>query len=421
MLNYANRPSNSFSIPDDDASNASAEANNFSKSSFDDINTSFVNGDSGPNWEFKAGEAEQTPRAKSRSKSNGHDDAPSPVGGSRIPPSEPSGASDQHAQPADGGFNTDSWSDQFGPHTFVPQTRTSSSASPTKTTRTNSRKSKTTKPVAGDSGNNAILVDDSSDEDTFTWRGRKGQAKATSTDSPQAMDIDSPPAEPSTRPPQSNGARNIPVEPTRPEWRSGNFNSVDESTTKQPDEQPKPHVGGSEDTEEFQTTFAEFKNVAPFAQGGAGLKSFSDMKDNLPFESKASDEIPIETKVPTAQPLVFPNPPQAPRPPLTMGVPNMKTNVPTWEKYVQEFEQYMQQWDIFSWQVTDHFAARKTQITGLRREKGYSFLQSRSDADCLEYFKSVQQDNDVRRRWAIACEEHEERLKEFMTCREKMK
>ena len=221
---------------------------------------------------------------------------------------------------------------------------------------------------------------------------------------------------------QANGVRNIPVEPSRPEWRSGDFNNG----KKDPEEIKKPvnlPVGGSEDTDEFQASFAEFKNVAPFANEGGGLKSFSSMRDELPFESKPSAQIPIERDNATSQtapkPLVLPDPPRAPRPPPTIGVPNMKTNDSTWSKYVQEFQDYVRDWDLFTGQVTDHFAARKAQINKMRSSKGYGFLIS-GDGECSEYFTSVQQDNDVRRRWHAACEDHEQRLREFIACRDKM-
>lgn len=414
----ADKLSDSFNISDDDGfPRTSPERKNFARSSVDDINTSFVNDDGRTAWQFNAGGGEQT---KPEPQPVGQDGQGSPTKPATMPQSEAANTQGQWTQSTDAAFNADGWNDQFGPQTFVLPLRTNSSASPSKASRTNSRKPKATKPVPGESAQNAVLVDGSSDEETFTWRGRNGRAA-----SPQAMDIDSPPVEPAPEnsDPQSNGARNIRVEPSRPEWRSGNFAGVDGSKNKVPEQkQPvNPNAGGSEDTEEFKASFADLRNVAPFASQGAGLKSFTDLKDNLPFESRPSDEIPIEQKVSAPQPLSFPDPPQAPRPPLTMGVPNMQTNLPTWEKYVQEFEDYMRRWDTFTGQVTDHFRERRVQVSDLRKAKGYGFLRARGDAEYLEYFRTVQQDNDVRRRWNAACDEHEQRLREFMACREKMK
>lgn len=327
----------------------------------------------------------------------------------------------QAPQPfADKRFNAEGWNDKFGPNTFVPPTRNVSTASPSKTTRTNSKKPKQTKSLNGE---NVIVIDDSSDDDTFTWRGRNSQPNVTVADSPQAMDIDSPPpsSAPAADSPLANGVRNIPVEPSRPEWRSGDFARVDKSSTAPTAGAKKAfsNAVGSEDTEEFQASLADLKNVAPFAHQQEGLKSFGEMKDNLPFESKAAEEAPLP-KVAKPQPLAFPEAPQAPRPPPTFAVSGLQPTVRSWEEYATKFEKYMQQWDMFHGLVTDHFATRKSNVLETRQAKGYDFLR-RNEGDCLEYYKSVQQDNDVRRRWNKACEGHEEHLREFMAFREKMR
>ena len=239
------------------------------------------------------------------------------------------------------------------------------------------------------------------------------------------MDIDSPPVTGKA----TQEPRNVNVEPSRPDWRTSDHDGPPkrgDATATRPSHlnniEPTVNGAGSEDSVEFQANLAEFRNVAPFTNtDGTGLHSFGSMRDNLPFESKASETIPLEPKPVHAQPLVFPDAPLAPRPPPTMAVPGMSTNNGTWEKYVGDFTEYMRKWEEFTGQVTDHFAARKTQIIGLRKEKGYGFLSARSDADCLEYLRSVQQDNDVRSRWSAACNEHEQRLREFIAYREKVR
>lgn len=265
-----------------------------------------------------------------------------------------------------------------------------------------------------------IVIDDSSDDDTFTWRGRKSQPSATVADSPQAMDIDSPRAE-SSPPPPVNEPRNIPVEPTRPEWRSGDRAGADQPPTTPTPKAPKAYSNavGSEDSEEFKASLADLRSASPLQHEKSGLKSFGEMKDNLPFESKAGDEAPLNG-VPHPQPLAFPEAPQAPRLPPTVAVSGLQPNMSSWEKYASEFESYMKEWDLFQSKVTDHFATRMSHIAQSRSSKGYTFLR-RSEDDCLDYFKSVQQDNDVRRRWNRECEQHEDRLREFMAFREKMK
>jgi hypothetical protein len=143
------------------------------------------------------------------------------------------------------------------------------------------------------------------------------------------------------------------------------------------------------------------------------------MKDNLPFESKASDVPPVQA--PDTTPLEFPNAPLAPRLPPTVAIDGMKPNTASWVKYVDDFESYLRQWDSFDGLVVDHFASRKLLVENARASRGYGFLAARGDADLQEYYGWIQQDNDVRRRWMDACEEHEKRMREFMAFRGKMK
>lgn len=403
----------SFSVEDDTFTQTSPDHSRFSRSSIDDINTQFVN-DEGSAWRFNAGSGEQGANQANQSRSR--KGPRSPTKRPSVPPNNDDTARDEPSRSASG-FNADGWSDKFGPQTFVPQSTPGTSASPTRAGRAGGKKSKTAKPTAG---NAAVVEDDTSDEEAYQWQGRKSQAQAAEMDSPQAMDIDSPPAAPQASP-QPNGVRNIPVEPSRPDWRPGNVEGMNGNATAE--EQGKrfnPNAVGSEDSEDFRATLGDLRNVEPFAQPhNSGLKSLSDLKDNLPFESKASQDISI--KLPKAPPLRFPSPPKAPQRPPTVAINGMMPNVMSWKKYVSEFEGYLKTWDAFNAQVVDHFATRNSQISNTRAEKGYAFLASLGDADVQDYYNSVQQDNDVRRRWREACEEHEKRFREFMAFREKMK
>lgn len=394
---------NSFNISDDEA----PPLNKSTKSSVDDINTSFVQDDGKTAWQFNAGSQQHA--SPTKASQNGGEP---PLGSEASKTSTGDEPSQDH-----GTFDANNWGDQFGPHTFEPQTRSVSSASPSKASRANSKKTRT--PKSPQRSKDAI-DGSSDDEDGFSWQGRKGGANPLTTDSPQAMDID-PPAEPPTKAAQENEVRNIPVEPSRPEWRSGSLNTASGIAKGSGEEQPKhPNVAGSEDSEEFKASFADLKNVAPFAQQSSGLRSFSEMKDQLPFQSKASDDVTFETEEAVA-PLEFPAPPTGPRPPPTVAVEGIKPNVASWEKYAAQFEDYLRLWDLFNGQVTDHFAERKSRLVSSRKNHGYAFLRARGDGECTEYLKSIKQDNMVRARWNAACAEHEQRLEEFMAFREKMK
>ncbi|KAH8718330.1 Meiotically up-regulated 184 protein [Beauveria bassiana] len=383
-----------------------AHQSSFDKTNLDGINTKFSKESANNPWNFTAGSPTNRPGAH-----QSNPESPNPK------PSSDPGTTE--APVHETGFNPGGWSDKFGPQTFIPQQAPAGSASPTRASRTNSRKNRPVKSNA----NNPIVIDDSDEEDLYDWSGRKAQTQDQATESP--MDIDTPPAVP-PRPPPS--ARDIYVEPTRPEWRSDDAQPATENSQSAAQKSaPTSHVGtpsvpharGSEDSEEFLASFEDFKNVAPFAQPKAGLQSFSDLKDNLPFESKASDEVPLQ--MPKVQPLVFPIPPVAPRPPPTVAIESVMPSDSSWNKYLDDFGMYLQEWELFNSQVVDHFATRNAHIRRDRESKGYAFLGSRSESDITEYISWIQQDNDVRRRWNAACEGHEERFREFMAFRSRMK
>ncbi|PHH90471.1 hypothetical protein CDD83_3566 [Cordyceps sp. RAO-2017] len=409
----------SFAVGDDAFEQTSPvpDGSRFAKSSVDDINTRFVNDESSSTWHFTAGHGDDGGEPTGRPPSGRRANRCSPL---RRPSSRATEYADDRPQPetASGGFNADGWSDQFSPQTFAPPPVPSASVSPTRASRANSKKARARPTV----GNAAVVVEDSSsEEETYEWRGRNGQPKDTTADSPQAMDIDSPPSAPAAAPAEPSSVRNIPVEPSRPEWRPGNVETAaGDAKPERPEKIPlNANAVGSEDSEEFRASFADLKNVAPLAHEKAGLKSFEDLKDGLPFESKASEDLPI--KLPKANPLIFPTPPEAPRLPPTVAIEGMKPNAASWVKYLADFESYLQLWDDFNGQVVDHFATRKAHISRTRTLKGYKFLGARSDGEIREYFNWVQQDNDVRLRWNAACDQHEDRLREFMAFREKMK
>jgi hypothetical protein len=396
----------SFNISDSDDAR---EPKTFAKSSVDDINTSFVN-DSGNNkFEFSAGGTDQAhPTQPQQSKGNAESANAHPF------ENHVDGANGSAQEFGNQKFHAEGWGGQFGPETFVPPARTGSSGSPSKPTRTSTKKPKSTKSANGD---NVIVIDDSSDDDAFTWRGRKSQPSVPAADSPQAMDIDSPRA--ASPPPAANEPRNIPVEPSRPEWRAGDSAAVDPKPTTPTPNKAYSNAVGSEDSEEFKASLADLRNAAPLKHEQAGLKSFDDLKDNLPFESKAGGEVPLNG-VPPPQPLAFPDAPKAPRLPPAVAVSGIQPNVASWEKYSLAFENYLREWDSFQKKVTDHFATRMSNIAQSRESRGYAFLRL-NENDCLDYFKSVHQDNDVRRRWNTECEAHEQHLREFMAFREQMK
>ncbi|KAI8197173.1 hypothetical protein K4K49_005672 [Colletotrichum sp. SAR 10_70] len=399
-----------FSIDDDTFTRTEPEQPSISRRSTDDINTRFVNNDGSEAYQFSAGSPVHD--AKGRSQSGSRVGRRSPIKRPTLRHQKDFAGQPTGSPSSEGKFDAQDWTQQIGAQNFAP----SVSTSPTRTTRSNSRKAKV-KPTAGSAG----LVNDEYDSDEDgDWRGRKTTAEPVGAKSPNAMDIDPPQAGGAPNAAQSNGARNIPVEPSRPEWRPGNVNGVTETAPKSTVRKPdfNPNAAGSEDSEEFRASFADLKNVAPFAQTASGLGSLGDLKMNLPFESQPSSSIPIEKEKKPA--LEFPVVPVAPRPPPTFAV-GLKPTGGAWQKYIQDFQSYVLRWEIFNAQVIEHFNARKTNIADLRARKGYDFIASRGDEELMEYLDWMQQDKEVRRKWALACEDHEARIREFMLYKSKMK
>ncbi|RWA13744.1 hypothetical protein EKO27_g1331 [Xylaria grammica] len=256
---------------------------------------------------------------------------------------------------------------------------------------------------------------------------------------PDAMDIDTPPAEkakPIPKPAKVNSARTYFAEPHREDWRAGDVNGVasksagpttslngtkgDFSETKRAqgatEKVPSQHLG-SEDTEEFRTTFSDFKKVEPFMDPSpSGLKSFADLKSTLPFESQPSEQIPLEIKPPAGL-LEFPIPPVAPRLPPTVSVLEVRPNMPTYRKYIQDFYNYMEKWEAFDDKVLTHFATRQAEFKSRRSRRGANWLEDGAS----EYLTEIDQDLDVQKKHHHACAEHRKRIAEFMEFRDRVR
>lgn len=405
---------------DDDTFTPTSEQQRFMRKSADNINTSFVADNFSANdWQFNAGKADDDAflAAKRRAARATRRGTQSPKK-SRLNMSQETVSDPQlSSQPrTEGGFDAAQWNEKIGPEAFVPRPPPrNASASPTKPTRP-IKKAKPVRMTAGNAG----MVDDaesssSSEEKTrpSTAMGSPDSAMPATADSPIAMDIDTPTSDSEKTATAPKVARNIPVEPSKPEWRAGNAAGV--GTTESPTP-PDPNRMGSEDSSDF--LFSEFKNVAPFAPQPGGLGSLGDLKSSLPFESKAAPRLAVEKEA--SKPLPFPACPKSPRPPPVLAVSHLKPSQDSWAKYVQEFHRYMEQWADFNAQVTDHFVARKNLISESKKLTGFSWVESRGDAGIRKYLQWCEEDKIVRQKWMAACEAHELRVREFLKYREKM-
>ncbi|OAA68443.1 heat shock protein DNAj [Niveomyces insectorum RCEF 264] len=293
--------------------------------------------------------------------------------------------------------------------------------------------------------------------------------------SPVAMDIDSPsPANPSAaagtdtatsheaKSPSpagdvpANAARNIPVEPTRPEWRAGNLDNIiggaslaagvgtsAAAAATPPQAGAKSgsgsgsgsgadnnHAGGSEDSEEFLSTLREFKKVEPLSEGtsgilggsGSGLGSFGDLRTHLPFESKAASAgVPVRTTPGAKKPIPFPKPPAAPHPPPALAVPGLQPSSAAWDKYVYAFRQYMNAWLVFNSRFVDHFQARRSALEEQRRQDDFAWLTAENSEGVNTYLSWLEQDGEAQARWSAAHAEHEQNVRMFRAFWDRMK
>lgn len=266
------------------------------------------------------------------------------------------------------------------------------------------------------------------------------------------MDIDSPPHVASDNTPkeaqahqtsQTNGARNIHVEPTRPDWRAGNVDPVAPktgssmpgtshnmhadtpgtttwTTTSAHVNHFAPHNGGSEDIDDLRVNFDDFKKTEPFKDPApTGLGSFTDMKTTLPFESRPAERLPTDMSTPFA-PLGFPIPPVAPRLP-NAATRSARPSASDYRKYTEDFTTYMEKWEIFFAKVTTHLTARQSNSSRRRQEHGPGWLNARDRLTHEEYMAEVNMDQDILRKFADAHMAHLARVREFGELKERMK
>ena len=441
----ADNPS-SFTFSSDPTTSAPSpnQARFNTSGSSENINTRFVDDQGEDGWEFKAGGPSADSPTPSRKGSRSGTSRRSPVRPVPRPrqatnPMPSTQESEEEVSKA--GFSAGEWNEKIGPQHFVPQPSKSGSGSPTR--RAPSRKnSKPVKMTMGTAG----LVEDEESSSSDGWR--EVPPTPTTTDSPNAMDIDPPETGDATPKAPANGVRNIHVEPNRPEWRAGNVEGAAppvpprptstieaanapvtghgdmQSTSAPASANPfAAPVGGSEDSEEFRTTFADFKKCEPFAEPTpTGLKSFADLKSTLPFDSQPSETIPLEREQPVGGSLTFPTPPVAPRLPPTMAVPSIRPSASQFRKYAQDFGNYMDKWESFNQKVLDHFVARQEQYKMRREHLGLSWLDSNQGGDVARIYQNeIEQDHEVRKKWSQWCDEHHSRMREYVTFRDRVK
>lgn len=397
------------------------DSHRFTRNSTDNINTRFVAEEDETNWQFNAGSpVDETGRpAMPRSKSGSRIGRKSPFN-SQTSQTPFVGPANGATSAQNSSFNPDEWSEKIGPQIFEAQAAQKTSVPTSRSIRNPGKKNKPVRMTAGTAG--MVESDESSSGQDDIPRGQPAPGHGHSIDgaaSPNAMDVDPPSA---TQAQARNTVRNIPVTPSRPEWRAGDVGLGIMGDPKPAAEQESgfnPPAGGSEDSEEFRASFADLRNVEPFAERATGLESFGDLKANLPFPSVASGHVPTRKPVPKTHNIALPEPPRPPQIPPALGVPILKASaVLYWKKYAEDFARYMGDWHVYNARFIDHFAARKVQLH--EKMSNIAWLESRDGAGVQEYMTWAEEDREVRTKWTEACNAHEKSVQMFCVCREKM-
>jgi hypothetical protein len=419
---------NVFTVPDDDddddvSPSAATQQARFMRNSTDNINTRFVAEEkAGESFMFNAGGPPSPEgafmKAKHRSRSTPRG-RQSSLRTAFTASSAESFTNGTNPPPKPSGFDAEEWTEKIGPHNFVPPQVTRTSASPTRQPR-GPKKTKPVRMTAGTAG----LVDDEHTSEEDRPRPTPSPANADGAPSPIPMDIDTPEPVPTPATPQPSGARNINVEPSKPEWRAGDVKNTQGGAklgNRPTVPKPNPNAAGSEDIDPLhRPIFADFQNVEPFAPKPSGLGSFGDMKTNLPFTSKPSVKLPLQKEETKEVAVTLPPFPVCPTPPPTLAIANLTPSANAWRDYVLNFHKYLEEWARAEKRIHDHFAARdrKAELEGNQR---FAWINTRGDAGCERYLRHLEEDKYIRQKWMAACEVHELRVRDFMKHREKMK
>lgn len=486
--NTANPNSFSFNLDESTFETTKPPQSAFGVPSPDKISTDFTPED----WEgeFKAGnpfvpnpnDGRSTTRSKSGSRPK------SPVKGHRAgsrsqtnlngstpanpifidPEIRPATDSEIPMSPGGTKFTAEEWAGTFKPQTFAPD-RIPPVRTPSRPRRTRTGSAAPKVPNVHRTAGTAAMQAETSSDDSILEMGRR--PKPTSTpytnstmpppsgyDSPNAMDVDDPTlngqpfsaypvpapvngASRSTHPPSE--PRNVPLEPSNPEWRSNSApNGIPTTSTTAPTSVPQPTAAPEtrpstsdkraksrpswaatdQDAEDFATTLEDLANVEPLMHpSGTGLHSFADLSSNLPFPSRAAANVPFPKDFSSGS-LALPTPPMPPQHPIkTLPPPSadpnaepviLKPSREAWDRYVAGFKAYMAEWETFNAKCLTHFVARKNHVEEMVRGKR-GWLESIGGKELERYREGLREDRAVRECWERECRRHEDALGEF--------
>ena len=125
------------------------------------------------------------------------------------------------------------------------------------------------------------------------------------------------------------------------------------------------------------------KEEAPFKS--EGLNGVNDLKNNLPFESRASSHVRTDSR-PTASRLKLSDYPQPPRPVAPPAIDRL--NDENWKTYCQTMQEYMNQWSIFETKMIEHFKLRREQLNTCMNQNWISMPSDGPQAEQIDQVKN---------------------------------
>ena len=302
-------------------------------------------------------------------------------------------------------WSAEDWEKRFGIHTFELPTNGQSSrntsrkrgpsrsGSASNLKRAGTSRSANFQPSVTEAGDEPSLARADSME---TGANGTGSSRMGTGSDDSAMDIDSSPPAGS-----ENTSRQADV-------RGPSATSNEGGATPRATPVSSNAANGSrQEPDSLNLNLNSFRHVAPFKRStGEGLGAVDDLKDALPFESRASPTRPNFEYA--SKPLDFPRVPKAPAPPQQLSLA-------TWDAYVAEMNNYMFNWNTFSYKMLMVFQRRQEE----HREIGPSWI-AKMGGDCAAYLEGLNEDERARKYWDIASDHHKECMMKLKDTRDKM-
>lgn len=263
----------------------------------------------------------------------------------------------------------------------------------------------------------------------------------TTSDSPDAMDIDS---EPATNRSSPRAPRLVPVEPTRIDWRDpfsptaakGPLPTAVPNAPQAPTSLPGPPPGPPPKTASQPASAAasrptsagadnfNFSGMAAPLNGTSGqsIDNLSDLQTGLPFQSKASDKPPQNSAVPAKKVFELPTEPDPPKPDPSTGVTEA-----LFSRYTSAYALYMAKWQKYEGKILG-FLSRRHHDSELRYGEQHLALaataavgRSSRGVDVEDHVRELGEEEKVLEVYGAAKKRYRGAMEEFVKAKERVK